>query len=259
MPQAFTLEVCVDSVESAIIAAENGATRLELCGNLVIGGTTPSMELFREVRRCTEVDVNVLIRPRFGDFHYTDHELNIMCREIKAFADEGAHGVVIGALNTDGTLDLPAVREMTAAAGKCHVTLHRAFDVCRNPLEVLGQAAGLGIDTILTSGQAANCMEGKELLATLIQEAPDGVDILVGAGVNPKVMEQLIPYMSAKHFHMSGKKVLDSEMIWRNPKVSMGLPGISEFEIYRIDGEQIRRAREILNKSVVGQSFLKKN
>ena len=82
MALGFTLEVCVDSVESAIIAAENGATRLELCGNLVIGGTTPSLELYREVRRCTGVDVNVLIRPRFGDFHYTEHEMNIMCREI---------------------------------------------------------------------------------------------------------------------------------------------------------------------------------
>ena len=248
MARGFTLEVCVDSVESAIIAAENGATRLELCGNLVIGGTTPSLELYREVRRCTGVDVNVLIRPRFGDFHYTEHEMNIMCREIESFAAEGAHGVVIGALNTDGTLALPQMKEMIQAADSCHVTLHRAFDVCRNPLEILEQAAELGIDTILTSGHEASCMEGKELLAKLIQEAPKGVDILIGAGVNAEVMEQLLHDMPARHFHMSGKKVLDSEMTWRNPRVNMGLPGISEFEIYRTDGEQIRRARAILEK-----------
>ena len=248
MKSKYTLEVCVDSVESAIVAAENGANRLELCGNLVIGGTTPSLELFREIRRYTDVDINVLIRPRFGDFHYTNHELNIMCREIESFAKEGAHGVVIGTLNTDGTLDVAAMKAMIKAAGDCHVTLHRAFDVCRNPLEILEQAAELGIDTILTSGQEASCMEGKELLAKLIQEAPKGVDILIGAGVNAEVMEQLLHDMPARHFHMSGKKVLDSEMTWRNPRVNMGLPGISEFEIYRTDGEQIRRARAILEK-----------
>ena len=246
MGSKYTLEVCVDSVESAIIAAENGANRLELCGNLVIGGTTPSLELFREIRRYTDVDINVLIRPRFGDFHYSDHELRIMCREIESFVKEGAHGVVIGALNTDGTLDVAAMKAMIKAAGDCHVTLHRAFDVCKDPMAVLAQAAELGVDTILTSGQAGSCMEGKELLERLVKEAPEGMNILIGAGVTPKVIEEMIRDMPARHFHMSGKKILDSEMTWRNPKVSMGLPGISEFEIYRTDGEQIKKAKDIL-------------
>lgn len=246
MKSKYTLEVCVDSVESAIVAAENGANRLELCGNLVIGGTTPSLELFREIRRYTDVDINVLIRPRFGDFHYTNHELNIMCREIESFAKEGAHGVVIGTLNTDGTLDVAAMKAMIKAAGDCHVTLHRAFDVCKDPMAVLAQAAELGINTILTSGQAGSCFEGKELLEKLVKEAPEGMDILIGAGVTPEVIEKMIRYIPARHFHMSGKKILDSEMTWRNPIVSMGLPGISEFEIYRTDGEQIKKAKEIL-------------
>ena len=246
MKSKYTLEVCVDSVESAIVAAENGANRLELCGNLVIGGTTPSLELFREIRRYTDVDIIVLIRPRFGDFHYTNHELNIMCREIESFAKEGAHGVVIGTLNTDGTLDVAAMKAMIKAAGDCHVTLHRAFDVCKDPMAVLAQAAELGINTILTSGQAGSCFEGKELLEKLVKEAPEGMDILIGAGVTPEVIEKMIRYIPARHFHMSGKKILDSEMTWRNPIVSMGLPGISEFEIYRTDGEQIKKAKEIL-------------
>lgn len=246
MKSKYTLEVCVDSVESAIVAAENGANRLELCGNLVIGGTTPSLELFREIRRYTDVDINVLIRPRFGDFHYTNHELNIMCREIESFAKEGAHGVVIGTLNTDGTLDVAAMKAMIKAAGDCHVTLHRAFDVCKDPMAVLAQAAELGINTILTSGQAGSCFEGKELLEKLVKEAPEGMDILIGVGVTPEVIEKMIRDIPARHFHMSGKKILDSEMTWRNPKVSMGLPGISEFEIYRTDGEQIKKAKEIL-------------
>lgn len=242
----YTLEVCANCTESALEAAENGATRLELCANLVIGGTTPSLELFREIRAESDIDINVLIRPRFGDFHYTDHELAIMCREIGTFAREGAHGIVIGSLHSDGSLHVPQMKEMIAAAGNCHITLHRAFDVCRDPFEVMERAAGLGVDTILTSGQEASCLAGRDMLKQLIEKAPEGMDILIGAGVTPEVIRQILSQMPAKHFHMSGKKVLDSAMTWRNPKVNMGLPGISEFEIYRTDGAVIREAKEIL-------------
>lgn len=243
---SYTLEVCADCTESALEAAKNGATRLELCANLVIGGTTPGLELFREIRAESDIDINVLIRPRFGDFHYTNHELAIMCREIETFAGEGAHGIVIGSLNSDGSLHVPQMREMIAAAGNCHITLHRAFDVCRDPFEVMEQADGLGVDTILTSGQEASCLAGRDMLKQLIEKAPEGMDILIGAGVTPEVIRQILSQMPAKHFHMSGKKVLDSAMTWRNPKVNMGLPGISEFEIYRTDGAVIREAKEIL-------------
>lgn len=242
----FTLEVCVDSTESALEAAAGGATRLELCADLVIGGTTPGLELFREIRSESDIDINVLIRPRFGDFHYTGHEIAIMCREIEAFAREGAHGIVMGSLQKDGSLNIPQMREMIAAAGDCRITLHRAFDVCREPFQVMEQAAELGVDTILTSGQEADCLAGMEVLGKLIEEAPEGLDILIGAGVTPEVIRQFLSQMPARHFHMSGKKVLESEMQWRNPKVNMGLPGISEFEIYRTDSNVIREARHIL-------------
>ncbi|MGM9537747.1 MAG: copper homeostasis protein CutC [Candidatus Onthomonas sp.] len=244
----YTLEVCVDSVESALAAAQGGGTRLELCANLVIGGTTPSLELFREVQSCTDIDVNVLIRPRFGDFHYTDHELAIMCREVEAFSRAGAHGVVIGCLHRDGSLDLPKMRSLIQAAGESHVTLHRAFDVCNNPFTVLEQAAELGVDTILTSGQEADCWTGRALLAQLLERAPQGMSILIGAGVTPKVIDQMLPLMPARQFHMSGKQVLESEMIYRNPRVSMGLPGISEFQIYRTDAVEIRKAAQLLEQ-----------
>lgn len=252
MKQPYTLEVCVDSVESALAAARGGATRLELCANLVIGGTTPSLELFRAVRRCTDVDVNVLIRPRFGDFHYTEQELSIMCREVEAFSREGAHGVVIGCLHRDGSLDLDKMRALIHAAGDCHITLHRAFDVCSDPFAVLDQAAELGIDTILTSGQEADCWTGREMLRRLLDRAPEGVGILVGAGVTPEVIRQLLPLLPARQFHMSGKRVLESEMTYRNPRVSMGLPGISEFQIYRTDEESVRQAVRILERRYGG-------
>lgn len=246
--RAYTLEVCADCTESALEAAKNGATRIELCANLVIGGTTPSLELFREIRVETDIDINVLIRPRFGDFHYTDHEFAIMCREIEAFAREGANGIVIGSLNVDGSLCVTQMREMIQAAENCRITLHRAFDVCRNPWETMEQAVELGVDTILTSGQAANCLDGQELLLRFMEEAPKGLDILIGSGVTPEAIQQILIRMPAKHFHMSGKRIMESEMKWRNPKVNMGLPGISEFEIYRTDGTVVREAAKILKE-----------
>ena len=108
------------------------------------GGTTPGVELFREIRAESDIDMNVLIRPRFGDFHYTGHEVAIMCREIETFAREGSHGIVIGSLHSDGSLHREQMREMIAAAGDCRITLLRAFDVCRDPFEVMEQAAYLG-------------------------------------------------------------------------------------------------------------------
>ena len=127
------LEVCVDSFASAMAAVRGGADRLELCAHLVIGGTTPTHALFRQVQRGSGVPINVLIRPRFGDFLYTEPELEEMCEEIAAFRDLGANGVVIGALTPDGELDLAQMRRMMACAGQMEVTLHRAFDMTRDP------------------------------------------------------------------------------------------------------------------------------
>ena len=127
MEKPYTLEACVDSVESAQAAARGGADRLELCANLVIGGTTPTLPLFHAVREASGLPVNVLIRPRFGDFLYTVAERVVMCREIETFAAQGANAVVIGALRSDGTLDRAAMGEMIAAAGDIRITLHRAF------------------------------------------------------------------------------------------------------------------------------------
>ena len=166
------IEACVDSYASAMAASRAGADRLELCAHLVIGGTTPTHALFRQVQRDSGVPVNVLIRPRFGDFLYTEPELEEMCEEIAAFRDLGANGVVIGALTPDGELDLAQMRRMLACAGKMEVTLHRAFDMTRDPFRALEDAVSLGCRTILSSGQAANAALGAPLLAKL--NGPDG-------------------------------------------------------------------------------------
>ena len=241
----MTLEICVDRVESARAAAAGGATRLELCGNLIIGGTSPSPYLIEAVQKLG-VPVRVLLRPRFGDFLYTPSEQEILYKEVELCRSLGVDGVVIGALCPDGTLDVPFLSSLVEAAGPLGKTLHRAFDVCREPFQVMEQAAELGVDTILTSGQEADCLAGMEVLGKLIEGAPEGLDILIGAGVTPEIIRLFLAKMPARHFHMSGKKVMESEMQWRNPKVSMGLPGISEFEIYRTDSNVIREARHIL-------------
>lgn len=241
------LEVCVDSVESAVAAEKGGATRLELCANLIIGGTTPSPALFDAVRSAVNIPINVLIRPRFGDFLYTDAEYRIMLDEIAMFSERGASAVVIGALNADGSLDSEKMRGMISKAGGLRITMHRAFDVCRDPFAVLEEAIFLGVDTILTSGQKACAADGKELIGALMDRAEDRADILIGGGVSADVISLFRrDFPAAKAFHLSGKAVLDSGMTYRNSEVSMGLPGISEFQIWRTEEEAIRRAREAL-------------
>ena len=161
------IEGCVDSYASAAAAALAGADRLELCANLAIGGTTPSPALFKQVHRDVAVPVNVLIRPRFGDFLYSEPEMEEMCTEIRAFRALGANGVVIGALTPEGTLDMDKMRRLMDCAGDMEVPLHRAFDMTRDPLEALEAAVALGCRTILTSGQASSAPAGLEILRTL--------------------------------------------------------------------------------------------
>lgn len=243
----YLLEACVDSAESACIATENGAGRLELCSNLIIGGTTPTLALFEEVRKNCNNKVNALIRPRFGDFCYSDAEFSIIKREIMQFEKAGADGVVIGILTPEGNLDMERMKECMELAGKMHVTLHRAFDVCRDPYEALEQAIELGIDTILTSGQEDSCMAGAECIRKLREQARGRIAILAGSGVSPDMMEEFHQKTGVRQFHMSGKRVLPSKMSYRKEGVHMGTEYLSEFEIWQTDGTKIAQAVAILN------------
>lgn len=244
----FILEACVDSVESALAAEAGGANRLELCGNIIIGGTTPSPCLFQEIRAVSGICTHVLIRPRFGDFCYTDYEFLVMLREVRMFRQLGAQGVVIGMLRPDGTLDTKRMKSLMEEAGEMSVTLHRAFDVCRDPFEAMEQAKELGVHTILTSGQKDQCREGKELLRELVKREEGRITIMAGSGVDADAIRELQPYTGARAFHMSGKKDLESEMVYRKDGVSMGISSVSEFKILRTEEEKIRRAREVLER-----------
>lgn len=243
---SYLLECCVDSAESALNAAQGGADRLELCSGLVIGGITPTLSLYEQVRRHTGLPIHILIRPRFGDFLYSKQELSVMEADIRAFRQAGAQGVVIGCLTPEGDLDPEAMKRLMAAAGGMSVTLHRAFDMCRDPFRTLAQAKALGINTILTSGQADSCLHGIPLLSRLCTLAGDSLTILAGAGINEEAVRVLLARTPLTAFHMSGKKVLESAMRYRNPGVSMGLPGLSEYEIWRTDPEAVRAVRRLL-------------
>lgn len=244
----YILECCVDSVESAINAANGGASRIELCSNLIIGGTTPDVALVKEIRKYTDIRIHALIRPRFGDFCYTRHEIEIMKSQIRALKDAGVEGVVIGVLDEDGKLNIPVMKELIAEAEGLSVTLHRAFDMCREPYQALEEAIALGVNTILTSGQKQSAWKGRALLAELIEKADGRTDIMAGAGISASVIEKLIPETKGTSYHMSGKVTLDSPMRYRKEDVSMGLPSLSEYEIWQTSEETVREAVDVCRK-----------
>lgn len=244
----YILECCVDRLTSAINGEKGGANRFELCANLVIGGTTPSLTLFRQVRKHTNLPVHVLIRNRFGDFCYNDDEIEEMCDSIKAFADEGADGVVVGALTPDGDLDEDAIKKFILRAGRAKVVLHRAFDMCKEPFAALSKAKELGIDTILTSGQKGNCVDGSLLIKELIERAGKEINILIGAGVSADAIKKVYEMTRGTNYHMSGKKVIDSKMAYRREEVSMGLPSLSEYDIWETSAEEIAKAVKVLKE-----------
>ena len=244
------LEVCVDSLASARAAAEGGADRLELCSALAVGGLSPYPELLRQIKQVCRLPVRCLMRPRAGDFLYTREEINLLCDQMETLRKAGADGFVVGALTPEGTLDLPAMERLLAACGGLPVTLHRCIDVARDLEEVYSAAAQLGIDTVLTSGGAAACLDGAEQLERLLalRDANHGPEVLIGAGVNARVigtLRQRLP--GARAFHMSGKTLVESGMQFRREGVPMGLPGLDEWHIQQTDAQAVRAARNVLD------------
>lgn len=240
------LEVCVDSVESAVNAEAGGADRIELCGDLIVGGITPSLALFDRIREKLNIPIHVLLRPRFGDFLYSEEEMEVLIRQAKLFADAGADNLVIGCLTPDGRLDLDAMERIIDASRGTPINLHRAFDMCRDLDEALEDAKKLGALSILTSGGYASALDGMEVLDHLKKHAGT-IDIMAGAGMNAKNIQYMMENSSLTAYHMSGKKILESRMQYRNPRVNMGLPTLSEYEIIQTDVNEIRAAKLVMN------------
>ncbi len=224
-----TLEVCAGDLRSVYAARDGGAVRVELCSGLAEGGMTPSTGLLRGALAVTGIAVNVLIRPRPGDFVYGEKEAQVMLDDIAAATDAGADGVVIGALTPDGDVDLRLVERMINAAGSMSVTFHRAFDLCRDPMEALRQLIDVGVNRLLTSGQAPTALQGVNLLSHLVDAADGRLSVMPGGGVNAANAAEILNRSGAREIHASARERIASSMRFRRGDVSMGAAGSDEY------------------------------
>lgn len=216
------IEVCANSAESSVAAEKGGAYRVELCAAIPEGGTTPSYGEMIITRKSIGIKMNVIIRPRAGDFLYSDMEFEAMKEDILAAKKAGADGVVFGCLTADGEIDMEKNRELMKCAEGMSTTFHRAFDVCRDPMKALEEIIELGFDRILTSGQKASAPQGAELIAKLVEKAAGRIVIMPGCGVNETNIKDLAAKTGAVEFHMSARENIPSGMQYRKEGVSMG-------------------------------------
>lgn len=234
------LEICAGSVESAIAARDGGAQRIELCAALEIGGITPSAGIIAEARKVEGISLNVIIRPRGGDFLYNSYEAESMIYDIQLCKKLGADGVVIGALTADGDIDTSLCRRLIAAADGMSVTFHRAFDMCRNPQQALEELIALGCDRVLTSGQATTAEAGIRLLKELVEQAAGRIIIMPGCGVNSGDAAMILQETGATEIHASARKSVGSGMRFRHSGVSMGNPDSDEYARKETDAQEVR-------------------
>jgi copper homeostasis protein len=206
------LEIAVFNIESAILAADAGADRLELCENPYDGGTTPSYGFLKNVSQNISIPVFPIIRPRGGDFLYSVSEFKQICYDIELCKDLGFKGVVSGLLMTDGRIDYKRTAQLVALAGNMQFTFHRAFDRAIHPLDALETIIETGAKRILTSGQVPNAFDGKELIQQLIQKANNRIIIMPGSGVRSNNIKDLQTFTSATEFHSSARLTVKSYM-----------------------------------------------
>lgn len=239
----YTLEICAGSFDSALAALAGGAQRIELCAALSEGGLTPSAGLIeRATSQLKPLVVNVLIRPRTGDFLYTEAEKEIIETDLRMAGKLGADGVVVGALTADGFFDSEFMKlcaHLAHDAGMS-ITCHRAFDMCRDPEQALEQLINWGYDRVLTSGQAASAREGTSLLARLVKQARERIHIMPGAGVNAGNAAEIVRLTGAREIHASARRPFASHMTYRHEGVSMGAPEADEFMRLETSEESVR-------------------
>lgn len=235
------IEICANSAQSCVEAEAGGARRVELCAGIPEGGTTPSYGEIKTAQALTStVDINVIIRPRGGDFLYTEAEIQSMLYDIELCKQLKVHGVVFGCLTRNGDIDVELMQRLIKAAHPLSVTCHRAFDVCRDPFVALEQLIELGCDRILTSGQKSDAVKGIPLLAELVKRADDRIIIMPGCGVRENNIAQIEAETGAKEFHTSARSIVNSRMNYRNEEVPMGSSVVSsEFETVETDRKKV--------------------
>lgn len=240
---SIKIEVCATNIQSALAARRAGAQRIELCCALDGGGLTPSPGLLREARKRLDIAINVLIRPREGNFCYDENELAIMLDDIRFCREAGADGVVIGALDAAGRLDMPAMQAMLDAARGMDVTCHRAFDYAADPFDALETLVALGVRRVLSSGQAVSAYEGRFLLQKLVEKAAGRIIVMPGAGITAKNIREIRDVTGAGEFHLTGRK----KVVQANPGGE--IPGL-EWWYWESEAGKIREVLQIVTNSL---------
>lgn len=216
------VEICVDSLAGALAAEQGGAHRVELCDNLLEGGTTASAGAIKLVRQRLGIPVHVLIRPRGGDFLYSNTEFAVILEDIRTAREMGVQGIVCGCLTQHGDIDKPRLGEMISSARPLSFTFHRAFDMCREARRALEDLIELGVDRLLTSGQEASCLAGATLIAELQNQAGGRIVIMAGGGIAPSNVSQLVALTGVQEVHLSARSAVESKMVHRHTRCTMG-------------------------------------
>ena len=215
-------EICVGSAQGAISAQEGGAHRVELCDNLVEGGTTPSAGAVQVARKHIDIGLNVIVRPRGGDFCYSEVEFETMLRDVDLAVDCGADGIVIGLLNPDGSIDVQRTGILIKRIRPLAVTFHRAFDMAADPHRALDDLIALGVDRMLTSGRENSALEGVDLISDLIERADGRIVVMPGGGITERNVAKVVSGTCAREIHVAAGSGVSSRMTYRNPNVFMG-------------------------------------
>jgi len=242
----MVLEICVDSVESARAAQSGGAQRVELCSSLIEGGVTPSSGLIGAVRECLSIPMVTIVRPRGGDFFYSDEEFAVIKKDIVAARSLGADGVALGVLLRDGRVDVERTRELVELARPMEVTFHRAIDWAPEMEEALEQVIEAGADRILTSGGAQTAMLGIQRIARIVARADGRIGVMVCGTVRQENIAEIARKTNAIEFHASLRKPMSSPVSYRNETLSLSEPGVDEFARYAVAAEDVRALRDAL-------------
>jgi copper homeostasis protein len=246
-PARKILEICCESVTSALAAEAGGADRIELCDNLAQGGTTPSGAQIRLAKRLLRIPVFVLIRPRKADFLYSELEFDIMLEDIRMARELGADGVVSGALLPDGHIDTERLHRMVEVAHPLPFTYHRAFDMCRNPLAAIDSMVEAGVARILTSGQMPTAVAGMENISRFVAKASGRIAIMACGDLLPGNIDQVANIPGLSEFHSAARKVVLSKMKYRGA-TNMGDEEVDEeFRWSEVDPALVRAMHNILN------------
>lgn len=241
------LEICCYSMECAVTAQQNGADRVELCAAPKEGGLTPSYGVLKSVREAVTIPVHPIIRPRGGDFCYSAGEFDAMLEDVVRVRELGFPGLVIGLLDEDANVDMPRMRQIMAEAKGMAVTFHRAFDMCKNPIQAFENLAELGVARILTSGQQSTAEKGLQLIMEL--KGHSGVPIIMaGAGVRASNLKTFLN-AGVEELHSSAGKWTPSPMRYRNTGLSMSTDAeADEYSRYSVDGESVAVMKSMIDQ-----------